>query len=358
MPISSKLPNYKDSFKESIGIQTYDVGDDHSYSVGRRTLWYIEPDCDGNQCFFIGFAHSSGVRFITCLLVGVESEVGCGNIQKRTDRAKELVEGRWSALGLSLGFGSTSYDGCIDTSGNVYNIEPGTRFCNNPDTTLKKYPSSSLLALLVSVIRSRDPNDKVGLPGMGDNHILAPGTKFNYTINFENLATATAPVQELIIEDNLDPNLDWSTFQFSDVTFGDQVVVVPTDPGEYQFSLREFPTADTVAGTTEGEMVIDMTGSLNTNTGRIEWRLKVIDTATDDFPTDPLAGFLPPEDGTGRGQGHVSFFIKHKANIPIGTRISNKARIIFDTNEPIETNEVWNIIGRPQLYTYLPVILR
>ncbi len=73
-------------------------------------------------------------------------------------------------------------------------------------------------------------------------------------------------------------------------------------------------------------------------------------------PEDPLTGFLPPEDGTGRGQGHVSFLIRPKVNVALGTRITNTANIVFDTNEPIATNEAWNTIGIPGYRLFLPLV--
>ena len=38
-----------------------------------------------------------------------------------------------------------------------------------------------------------------------------PDTVFPYRIDFENAPTATAPAQQVVITDPLDPNLDWST---------------------------------------------------------------------------------------------------------------------------------------------------
>ncbi|HPM85381.1 MAG TPA: cadherin repeat domain-containing protein, partial [Candidatus Anammoximicrobium sp.] len=49
-------------------------------------------------------------------------------------------------------------------------------------------------------------------------------------------------------------------------------------------------------------------------------------------------------DSTGRGEGHISYFVKPIAALPSGTRIENEARIIFDFNEPIDTPVVVNTI--------------
>ncbi|MGB0384669.1 MAG: RHS repeat domain-containing protein [Ardenticatenaceae bacterium] len=202
---------------------------------------------------------------------------------------------------------------------------------------------NGILDFLVDVIRPLDPNDKLGPRNVG----IPPDEELVYTIRFENVMTATAPVQELFIEDYLDPDLDWSTLTYLNVGYGDQQVSTSGD--SLQFSRRHVPPSSSTAitGTAEGQLAIDMTGLLDPQTGRIEWRFKVIDTQTEEFPEDPFAGFLPPEDKTGRGQGHVTFSIKPKPDIELGTVITNSASIVFDTNEAIETNEVRNVIEEP-----------
>lgn len=195
-----------------------------------------------------------------------------------------------------------------------------------------------------AVVRPVDPNDKDGPAGTGVMRLVSAEDTLQYTINFENTAAATAPVQEAVVVDYLDPNLDWTTFRFSDIAYGDRLITVPD--GVLEFSMRDFPLPPTITGSTQGQMAVDITASLNTQTGRVEWRLKAIDTATGLPPEDALAGFLPHDSETQR-QGHVSFSIKPKADTAAGTRISNTASIVFDTNDPIETNEAWNSIGVP-----------
>lgn len=64
-----------------------------------------------------------------------------------------------------------------------------------------------------------------------------------------------------------------------------------------------------------------------------------IDTDTG-LPPDVLTGFLPPEDGTGRGMGHFSYVIRAKTGLSTGTRIHNVAEINFDFAETIATNQI------------------
>ncbi|MBU1710825.1 MAG: thrombospondin type 3 repeat-containing protein [Proteobacteria bacterium] len=51
-------------------------------------------------------------------------------------------------------------------------------------------------------------------------------------------------------------------------------------------------------------------------------------------------GFLPPEDGTRRGMGYVSYIIDHKEDLEENSQIRNIALIIFDMGENIYTNQV------------------
>ena len=51
-------------------------------------------------------------------------------------------------------------------------------------------------------------------------------------------------------------------------------------------------------------------------------------------------GFLPPEDGTGRGEGYVSYTVQPKAGLATGTAIRNVALVTFDQNIAIATDQV------------------
>ena len=93
-----------------------------------------------------------------------------------------------------------------------------------------------------------------------------------------------------------------------------------------------------------GQLAVKVSLNLNIQTGRIELRLKVIDTATGDFPWDPFAGILPP-DGTACANGHISFAVRPRSDAEKGSLITNRATIVFDYEAAIDTNEVWNTLG-------------
>ena len=66
-----------------------------------------------------------------------------------------------------------------------------------------------------------DPNAMYGSTGYGSAGYVSANSLFPYLIDFENAPTATAPAQRVVITDQLDPNLDWSTLQLTGVGFGD-----------------------------------------------------------------------------------------------------------------------------------------
>src|SRR5205814_9409884 len=85
---------------------------------------------------------------------------------------------------------------------------------------------------------------------------------------------------------------------------------------------------------------VEVRASLNPTTGLLTVTFQSIDPNTNLPPTNPLTGFLPPEDGTGHGNGFVSYIIRTKNNLATGSQIRNVALITFDGNQAIATDQV------------------
>jgi hypothetical protein len=184
----------------------------------------------------------------------------------------------------------------------------------------------------VEVLTSADPNDKLGLRGVGNDRFIKPGRLMEYLIRFENMPDASAPAQEVLIRDTLDTqSYDLSTFELGDITFSDETVDVPE--GLQQFSTR-VPVLDD-----QFELLI--TAVLVPETGIVTWKFTTIDPELNDLPFDPLDGFLPPNQTAPEGEGSVAFNVKAFEELSDGHAIRNEARIIFDLNEPIDT-PVWS----------------
>jgi uncharacterized repeat protein (TIGR01451 family) len=157
-------------------------------------------------------------------------------------------------------------------------------------------PEDNAIDFKQLALSSFDPNNKICLEGA-----IAPpemiGQYLNYVINFENNGTST--VQKVVINDEIDTN----QFEMSSL----QVVNL------------SHPGIPVVLG------------------NKMEVYFQNINLA-------------PGQ------QGFVAFKIKTKATIPVGSTVSNKAKIYFDFNFPIDTNTATTTfqllnIGQPGLPT-------
>ncbi|MBI5758610.1 MAG: hypothetical protein HZA46_08840, partial [Planctomycetales bacterium] len=199
--------------------------------------------------------------------------------------------------------------------------EPQCTSCN-PATTPNESPN---------VPQAVDPNDKIGPAGFGTANFVAASSVFPYRIDFENDARATAPAQRVDVTDQLSPNFDWNTLELTEVGFGDVLLDVPAHSQHFEATVpMNFNNQD---------FEVWVTIDLNAQTGLLSAQFLSVDPTTF-LPPDVLTGFLPPEDGTGRGQGHFSYTIRPKENLTSGTAIRNIAIIQFDGGETIATNQI------------------
>ncbi|MCR4572435.1 MAG: hypothetical protein K5787_01575 [Lentisphaeria bacterium] len=187
--------------------------------------------------------------------------------------------------------------------------------------------------------RSCDPNEIVGVTGMGEpsmQRFVRPGDWLDYTVYFENKSTADVPAQEISIDMALNPAVvDMKSLTFGDVVFGNQTVdALNGRKADGTFSVTQKGTRYLV----NGEATRDV------QTGEIHWYIRSYDASAEEngfFPEAIDAGFLPPNDGTHRGEGHVTFRVKVKDNAPDGAFINAEATIVFDANDPITTSPAW-----------------
>jgi uncharacterized repeat protein (TIGR02543 family) len=181
--------------------------------------------------------------------------------------------------------------------------------------------------------QSYDPNEMVGPAGTGTNRALDAGEGYEWTIYFENRTNATAAASEVRVTQALSPQLDWASFEMVEVSFGET-----TDIG---LAGKANGTSETnLAGT---NWTVRTEVALDATNGRATWYLRVVDPEGDEdgWPLDPTAGFLPPNDETHRGEGHITYRIKVKENATEGARIDASATIVFDYNDPIPTDPAW-----------------
>ena len=117
------------------------------------------------------------------------------------------------------------------------------------------------------------------------------------------------PADNVIVTEQLSPNLNWSTFQLGTIGFGSYVVNVP--PGLTSYSTR----VDAMA--TLG-VYVDIDASLNLSTGLLTVTFTSLDPTTLDTPSNPLVGFLPPDTDPPNGEGYINYTIQPKAGLATG----------------------------------------
>ncbi|WP_208492147.1 putative Ig domain-containing protein [aff. Roholtiella sp. LEGE 12411] len=185
------------------------------------------------------------------------------------------------------------------------------------------------------IIRAIDPNDIIGPAGFGEEKWITASSTLPYTIRFENQATATAPAQQVVITQQLDPDLDFRTYRVGDFGWGDLFFDVPDNRAFYNDRL------DLTA--TKGYYV-DVSAGIDITTGEAFWTITTIDPETGEIPEDALAGFLPPNNEDGAGDGFVNYSIRTRRDVQTGAVIDAEARIVFNTEEPIDTPPIFNTI--------------
>jgi len=139
---------------------------------------------------------------------------------------------------------------------------------------------------------SWDPNDIQGLPS---RVYIDPSQALMFTIRFENVATATAEAETVVVTMTLDPNLDWSALQ----------MLGSSHPDKLQLRADE-----------ESRVLV--------------WAFNGIN--------------LPPNRNPPEGEGWVRFRVQPKANLGSGTVLTAQAVIVFDVNPPIWTNVITYVI--------------
>lgn len=180
--------------------------------------------------------------------------------------------------------------------------------------------------------RSYDPNEMSGPLGAGERRLVAPGEWMTYTVYFENKSDATAAAQEVYVTEALGGALDWSTFEMVDVGFNNQL--------ELGLVGKRKGASETAMTGTAYKVRTEL--DYSAKTGAAKWYMRIVDESTETrWPRDVYAGFLPPNDATGRGEGHITYRVKLRDDAAAGTVVRASASIVFDYNAAIETDPAW-----------------
>ena len=200
----------------------------------------------------------------------------------------------------------------------------------------KAFSKINVNKLNVSVINSYDPNEKLGPAGFGSNNYFNANVPYPYIIHFENVDSATAPAQSVLITDTLDQNVfDVNTLELGFIKIGDTIFNLPAGIKTFDDYIDLRPKRNIILKTKAG---------FNDTTGVLSWEFTSLDPLTYLPVTDPEAAFLPPNVTAPEGEGSVFYTIRLKDSLAYGTSIANKACIYFDNNAQICTNKWTNTI--------------
>jgi hypothetical protein len=196
----------------------------------------------------------------------------------------------------------------------------------------KTWPKAvSLLgAKKLLAVTSISPEDKYGPSGYDPEGALQENLKryvsgdspMLYKIDFWNKEDAPAPTQDVIITDQLDTDLDWDSFSFTE--FGFLKWQVKLADGKY-FNIDVDLRPD-------NNLIVNAQGTFDPDTGEVRWEFHSLDPSTNEPPEDPMAGFLPPITDTGYEIGWVTFNVNPKEGLPTGSQITNQAWVKFDVD--------------------------
>ena len=162
-----------------------------------------------------------------------------------------------------------------------------------------------------------DPNQLTGPAGFAIQNYVIESNLFGYEISFENQTNATAPAQIVQITDPLSTSLNWQTFQLGEIAFGNTFIPIPPNIQHFQTNLPF--SFDGVS------FQVQIEAGINLANGQVFANFFSIDPLTG-LPPEADVGFLPPEDGTGRGMGHVSYTIRPETG-PAGRHANRKRRL-------------------------------
>lgn len=183
---------------------------------------------------------------------------------------------------------------------------------------------------------SWDPNEKVGIRGAGGKSCVRQGETMEYAIYFENDAEkAQLAAQTVTVIDTLDTAFDLSTFEFTGSEVANTYIDIPSGKAETIVYTDLRPANDLIL---KADMKLDI------DTRELKVVYSSLDTLTYEPTQDVFAGFLPPNDSTHIGEGHFSYRVKLKNDIPDGYQVKNQAHIFFDYNDEIATNVTMHTI--------------
>ncbi len=197
--------------------------------------------------------------------------------------------------------------------------------------SLQSSDGSAGIVRMMCTAGSADPNHKYGPANSPDKMWTSERNDRVYQIDFENLSDASAPAITVTVTDTLDlTKIDALSFRWGGVLVGTKLLVDLSDIVDttiIKIVDLPFPMTDKLL----------IVGDYRPSTGIVKWKLTTVDPVNFQEVSGAFDGFLPPNTN-GEGAGTLTYRVDYRQEVLTGDTITNKATIVFDENDPIETN--------------------
>ena len=170
----------------------------------------------------------------------------------------------------------------------------------------------------------------VGPTGYGAQQFLPEGQDLPYTVQFQNSAAASTPVEQVRIVTQLDPNLDPRTFRLGDLQIGGLSVPIPSGQATFQGDFDYTQTAG---------FILRVSAGMDLDTDTATWLLQAIDPNTGEVLQGATQGLLAP--GV---TGFISYTVQPLPGLATGTQISADAQVLFNNAPPQDTGALTQTI--------------
>jgi RHS repeat-associated protein len=190
-------------------------------------------------------------------------------------------------------------------------------------------PTTSTTSGGSGIVGVHDPNELIGPTGYAGQNFVVDGNLFAYQILVANSTNATAPAQIVNVTDPLSNNLDWTTFQLTEIAFGTHFISIPPNVQYFQTNVP--------VSYNGFNFQLQIQAGINLGNGQVFANFNSINP-TNNLPPPAGIGFLPPDTTNQIGEGHISYVIRPKPNLSTGLQISNIAFIQFDQNPALATD--------------------
>lgn len=263
-------------------------------------------------------------------------DVWCGEQHGGKNVGQALKDLRMTAINTLLSCLPADFDkyNLIWIYEHIYDVITTAQDCVSSLTNLPNCPPKPDTDSKTSTpVNSFDPNDIYGYTAESGSRFMSDKVQqVNYRIEFENDTTfATASAHVVEIKDTLSAKLfDLNSYAPTGIKIGDRTEMLDGKP-QFVRTIDMRPQINALA---------QVEGFYDKLKGIITYRFTSVDPMTMEPTDDVMQGFLPVNvDGTS-GIGEVSYNVNLLKAFDDGTQISNRASIVFDTNEAILT-PVW-----------------